>query len=147
MTAPSGMPDPNDPWWRTFLLEEQIKPARDFALEHQMNMAEALLALGMVEEWFLFQMKAQFLGVAFADLDRVQVDARAIASVPLSLIRGQHALPVKRDGNTLWVAFDEVDAGTIERIKEATGLHIIPVICMPSALDQAIESMPESGMS
>lgn len=104
-----------------------------------MSAAEALLALKIVGERELYQMKAQTRGMAFADLDRVQIDPSAIASVPLSLIRGQHALPVKRDGNTLWVAFDEVDTGTVERIKEATGLQVIPVMCLPAALDEAIE--------
>lgn len=88
---------------------------------------------------FRLQTEAQKRGMAFADLDRVQIDANAIASVPLSLIRGQRALPVKRDGNTLWVAFDEVDTNSVERIKEATGLRVIPVMCMPEALDEAIE--------
>lgn len=106
-----------------------------------MSIAEALLKLNIVGEREICQMKAQARGMAFADLGRVQIDASAIASVPIALIRGHHALPVKRDGNTPWVAFDEVDNNSVERIKEATGLRVIPVMCLPAALDEAIAKL------
>ncbi|RYG24704.1 hypothetical protein EON82_09770 [bacterium] len=63
------------------------------------------------------------------------------AVLPHHLARELRVVPVKRDGNTLWLAMDEVDMERVTRVKEVTGLRVIPVLCTPSALDNALEAL------
>lgn len=76
--------------------------------------------------------------MAFADLDRARSADPPLALIPADLARELRVLPVKRDGNTLWLACDEPDMEAIRRVKEATGLRVIPVMCVKDALDDAL---------
>jgi len=141
MVSAAGMPDPNDPRWRRNFREEDLAEAHAYAKENHVSIVEALLALRLVGEREIWQMMAQSRGMAFADLDRVTIDPKAVASVPLHLIRCHQALPLKRDGRTLFIAFDDPDPESIKRIQEATGMQVIPVMCKPTALQAAIAAL------
>lgn len=76
--------------------------------------------------------------MAFADLERVQIQPDTLSLIPAELCREWRVLPVKRDGNTLWLALHEPGSAAIQRVKDATGLRVIPVMCVPKALDDAL---------
>ena len=79
--------------------------------------------------------------MAFADLDRVRIEPEDRALIPVDVARELRALPVKRDGNTLWVAFAEPNSSSESKIASETGLRVIPVLCVPGALDDALANL------
>ena len=94
---------------------------------------------GTIGERAYHSLRAMRLGLAFTDLERVIVDA-----FPLSMERAKAlgALPVKRDGDNLWVAFkDPEDRDAIRRVEEETGLRVHPVVAPPSRIDAVTERL------
>ena len=87
------------------------------------------------------QWRAQAMGMAFVDLDRIRPDPETVSLIPADLARELRALPVKRDGQTLWVGLDGPGLDSLKKIKDATGLRVIPVLCAPDALDDALRQL------
>lgn len=102
---------------------------------------ERLERLGALGERERRQHRAQRMGFGFVDLDRVRPDPRADGAISNDLARELRALPLVRDGRNLWIAFAERDSLAEARIAQETGLRVIPVLCVPSALDAALESL------
>jgi type IV pilus assembly protein PilB len=120
-----------------FITQEQWDQARMFGGDP----FERLLEQGILNERVLYQARAVTLGMAFADLDLAPPDPAARKSLSAELDRELRVLPVKRDGNTLWLAMEEPDPDRIERVKRETGLRVIPVLCVPAALDDALSRL------
>ncbi len=117
----TGMPDPDDPRWRRKL---------DWnALHERLGPREVL------------QAKAQAAGLAFVDLERVAVSPEALALIGPALARELRILPLKRRKDTLWLALAEPDERAVDAVRAATGLRVVPVLCLGAALDAALESL------
>lgn len=86
---------------------------------------------------------AQELGCPFVDLDRVRPDRDALAALPVQVIRDLQVLPIKRDGQNLWVAVSERDPDAENEAATVSGLRLHPVIAPRSALVAAIEALPD----
>jgi type IV pilus assembly protein PilB len=98
-----------------------------------------LLRLNLTGEREILQAKAQEMGYAFADLDRVVIDPEAIASVPQTVCSEHKIIPVKRDGSNLWLALAEPnDRAALEAVRVVANCRIIPVLAVSSAIDEAI---------
>jgi type IV pilus assembly protein PilB len=124
-----------------FLKPEQLEEAQKVAKQtNQTDISKVLLSMKIVGEREILQAKAQEAGMAFADLDRVQIDSSAINIVPERIVKAHSAIPVKKDGQTLWVAMSKVgDIMAIDDIKMASGCRVIPVVAVPAAIDAAIK--------
>ncbi len=95
---------------------------------------------GMVGEREILQAKAQEMGIAYADLDRVTIDSSAIDSIPESLARRHSMIPVKRQDNNLYVAMVNTNnLQAIDDVQVASKCRVIPVLAVPGAIDDAIE--------
>ena len=80
------------------------------------------------------------MGFAFADLDRIQIDSSALNVVPERMVKTHNALPVKKDGNNLWVAMaNPNNLVALDDIKIASGLRVIPVVAVTGAIEDAIK--------
>src|SRR4051794_2679640 len=124
-----------------FLKPEQLDEAQKVAQQTgQSDISKVLVSLNMVGEREVLQAKAQEMGYAFADLDRVQIESSAINVVPERLVKAHSAIPVKKDGSNLWVAMS--NPGNImaqDDIKMASGCRVIPVLAVPGAIEDAIK--------
>lgn len=96
---------------------------------------------GVLGEREIRQACAQELGMAFADLDRVRIAPEALTLIPAGLARELRVLPIKRHDKTLWLALDAPDLAAVQRVKEETGLRVIPVMCVSSALDAELAKL------
>src|SRR4051812_44610585 len=76
-------------------VQEQTKEA---------DMGKVLIQLGMVGEREVLQAKAQEMGYAFVDLDRVNIESSAINVVREQIVKANNVIPVKKQDNTLYVA-------------------------------------------
>lgn len=144
MSVAAGAPDPNDPRRRLkgFLPKDLLEEARRIMEETgETDLSKVLLSMKLMDDRSIRQARAQEMGMAFVDLDRVRPDQLARESLSVDLTRELRVLPVKRDGNTLWLAMDEADPDRVAKVKEATGLRVVPVLCLPAALDDALEAL------
>jgi len=124
-----------------YLKREQFEEAQKVQQQTgQADISKVLIALNMVGEREVLQAKAQEMGFAFADLDRITIDTAAINIVPERMVKAHSALPVKKDGTTLWVAMSNPNnLNAIDDIKIASGCRVIPVVAVPGAIEDAIK--------
>jgi len=124
-----------------YLKQEQYDEAQKVQQQTgQTDISKVLVALNMVGEREVLQAKAQEMGFAFADLDRITIDSTAINVVPERLVKSHSALPVKKDGTNLWVAMSNPNnLNALDDIKIASGCRVIPVVAVPGAIEDAIK--------
>ncbi len=124
-----------------YLKQEQFEEAKKVQQQTgQTDISKVLVTLNMVGEREVLQAKAQEQGFAFADLDRITIESSATNVVPERLVKSHSAMPVKRDGQTLYVAMSNPNnLNAIDDIKIASGCRVVPVVAVPGAIEDAIK--------
>jgi len=124
-----------------YLKQEQLDEAQKVQQQTgQTDIGKVLVSLNMVGEREVLQAKAQEMGFAFADLDRITIDSGALNVVPERLVKAHNAIPVKKDGNNLWVAMaNPNNLNAVDDLKIASGLRVIPVVAVTGAIEDAIK--------
>jgi hypothetical protein len=107
-----------------FLKVEQTEEAKRIMQQtKEMDIGRVLVSLGMVGERELLMARAQKLNLGFVDLNRVIVSADAIASVPKRMAKHHSVMPLKKDGNTLWIAMsNDTNIAALDDVKMARRL-------------------------
>ncbi|MEQ1821472.1 MAG: GspE/PulE family protein [Fimbriimonadaceae bacterium] len=125
---------------QNFIKQEDIPEAQKVAEQtNQKDLVKILVQLGKVGEREALQAQAQEMGIAFVDLDRQQVDSSALNVVREQIAKNHSVLPVKKDGNNLYVAMSDVsNIPAQDAVRLASGLRVIPVLALPGAIDDAI---------
>ena len=106
---------------------------------------QVLMDLGFTGEREAVQRNAQELGYGFADLDRITIAPETLQVVPEQLVKLHRVLPVKKQDATLWLAMsDTANRQATEDVAQATGCRVIPVMAVPTAVDEAIAKYYDS---
>lgn len=123
-----------------FLKPEDLEEAQKVAQQTgNSDIGQVLVNLGKVGEREVAQASAAEKGMPFADLDRTQVESSAINVVPERIAKLHQAVPLKKEGTTLWVAMRNVnDLEAIDQIQLASGCRVRPVMALPAAIDDAL---------
>lgn len=131
-----------------FLKPEQLEEAQKVLQQTgQTDISKVLVSLNMVGEREVLQAKAQEMGYAFADLDRVNIDSSAINVVPERLVKAHSVIPVRKDGSNLWLAMSNPsNIMALDDIKMASGCRVIPVLSLPDAIEAAIKKYYGGGV-
>lgn len=83
---------------------------------------------------------AQQHKLPFVDLERIQIPPDTLALVQGTTARVCRVLPLKREGENLWVAMeDPLDRSAIDAVMEDSGCKVCPVICVTAELDKFIQ--------
>ena len=124
-----------------FLKPEQHEEAKKVAQQTGQPLDRVLISLNFVGEREVLQAKAQEMGYGFVDLDRIPtIESGAINVVPERIVKAHNAIPVKKDGNTLYVAMTNPgNIVALDDIKIASGLRVVPVLAVPAAIEDAIK--------
>ena len=124
-----------------YLKPEQLDEANKVKEQTQAtDLGKVLVQLGMVGEREVLQAKAQEMGYAFVDLDRVTVDSSAINVVREQIVKANNVLPVKKQDNTLYVAMSNPsNLNAIDSVALASGCRVVPVLAVPGAIEDAIK--------
>jgi type IV pilus assembly protein PilB len=124
-----------------YLKPEQLDEAQKVANQtNQNDIGKVLVSLNMVGEREVIMARAQEMGYQFADLDRVQIDSSAINVVPERLVKLHNSIPVKKEGQNLWIATTSPNnIAALDDLRMASGCKIIPVLAVPGALEDAIK--------
>jgi hypothetical protein len=86
------------------------------------------------------QYEAMRHGYAYVDLSRVTLDPHVIALVSAESARRLAVVPVKQDGNNLWVCMEMPPTPRVlERVALETGCRVIPVAVISKALEITID--------
>ncbi|HEY0866342.1 MAG TPA: ATPase, T2SS/T4P/T4SS family [Fimbriimonas sp.] len=129
-----------------FLKQDQFEEAQKVSQQTGQPLDRVLIQLNFVGEREVLQGKAQERGLAFADLDRVQIDSGALNVVREQIVKQHNAIPVRKDGQNLWVAMTNPDnLAALDDIRIASGLRVIPVMAVPGAIEDAIKKYYGSG--
>jgi len=124
-----------------FLKQEQLEEA--LKVQNQTknpDLARVLIDLGMVGEREVLEAKAQEMNVPFVNLDNVKIDSSAINILPERIARNHSVIPVRKDGNTLYLAMantNNIEAA--DDVRMVTGCRVVPCMAVPGAIEDAIK--------
>jgi type IV pilus assembly protein PilB len=122
-----------------FLTKEQAEEATKVSQQTNSSLEKAIVQLGFCGEREVLQAKAQEAGLGFADLDRMTIDSSALNVVPERIVKNHSAIPVRKDGQTLWVAMTNPNnVAAIDDFRIASGCRVVPVLAVAGAIDDAI---------
>jgi type IV pilus assembly protein PilB len=131
-----------------------LKPEQlDEAMKVQQQLKEpdlgrVLVTLGFVGEREVLQAKAQEMGIGFVDLDRVNIESSAINVVPERIAKAHSVIPVKKDGQVLYLAMsNDKNILALDDVKMASGCRVVPVLAVPGAIEDAIKKSYTGGSS
>src|SRR5687768_4997127 len=110
------------------------------------DLGKALVELGHLGEREMLEGKAQEEGIAFVDLDRYTIDASAINMVPERIVKNHSVIPVRKEGNVLFVAMPNPNnIQAIDDVRMVSRLDVKPVRAVPEAIEEAIRKHYGSG--
>ncbi|MCC7434731.1 MAG: Flp pilus assembly complex ATPase component TadA [Methanoregulaceae archaeon] len=123
-----------------YLKDDQEAEAKKVQQQtNQADLGKILVQLGMVGEREVAMAKAQEMGYNFVDLDRFPVESSAINVVREQIAKNHSIIPVKKEGNTLYVAMSDVtNIQALDDVRLASGCRAIPVMALPAAIEDAI---------
>jgi type IV pilus assembly protein PilB len=124
-----------------YLKPEQLEEANKVKEQTKAtDIGKVLVQLGMVGEREVLQAKAQEMGYAFVDLDRITVESSALNVVREQIVKANNVLPVKKQDNTLYVAMSNPsNLQAIDSVSLASGCRVVPVLAVPGAIEDAIK--------
>lgn len=103
------------------------------------DLGQVLIDLGFVGEREIVQARAQEQGVPFVDLDKVAPEQSAINVVPERLVKMHSVLPVKKEGNVLWLAMSNINnLAANDDVRLASGCQVRSVMAVPGAIEDSI---------
>ncbi|MEN3004388.1 ATPase, T2SS/T4P/T4SS family [Dehalobacterium formicoaceticum] len=101
-----------------------------------------LVNQGFTTEHDIMQVLARQLNVDAIKLGSVVLLPNVTKLVPEALIKQQRVVPVKKEGNKLFVAMpDPLNLVVLDDLHLATGLTIVPMIAMEQDIDGAIKKL------
>ncbi len=100
-----------------------------------------LVGSGAVDKFKALETLAREAGVEFVDLNNTEVDLALLKDFPQKIIYRQILFPIRKDGNTLFVATsDPLDFYPLDEISAATGLMVEPVLAEKSEIAKLIKT-------
>lgn len=99
------------------------------------KLGDALLREGYITEQQLIEVLEFQLGIPHVNITQYPIDQEIIQLVPKELAKRHLLIPIRTDGNKLYVAMaDPMDYFVLEELRMATGHQIVPAIATKNAL-------------
>jgi len=130
------------------LVAQDYQRAGRLAAESGVSVWNMLLKLGLVAEKDLARAFAEVLGLQQVDGDELPEVALFEESVSQRFLKDSRVLPLYLDQDRLHLAMaDPTDRFAIDAMQAATGHQVVPVVGLPSEIDNAIEKLYGAGRS
>lgn len=98
-----------------------------------------MLALNFVDENVLTAFLSKQLNMPCVSLTNIEIPPSTLNILTKEMAERYHVVPVKKDGNRLWVAMcDPMDVEIIEALEESTGFVVQPMVAPESSIVEAI---------
>jgi type II secretion system protein E len=103
-------------------------------------LGQVLISMGVVTERKLLQVLAEQQGVRFLDLKEIQIDPKAVETVPAKFTWHYKVMPIKMDGNVLTVAIaNPFDMWPIDDLETNLGYRVEKVLATTPDILEAIK--------
>src|SRR3989338_4162697 len=114
------------------------------ALETQKNLGgdlgHILIKKGFVTEEQILDFLSQRLNIPFVSLKDYAIDPEVTKSVPVSIAKKYHIIPLFKIENTLTIAMaDPLDVFVIDELSSALKCHLQPVLASGNEIDRLID--------
>ena len=125
---------------QNLITSEQLDQALAIQREEGGKLGETLVNMGALDAQALAEGLAGFFGLVVVNLRRENVDAGAVALVPEAMAREQFAIPVRFEGNDLYVAVAE-PSDELRNLLSTTSKRTVSMMIAPmSDISWAIDS-------
>lgn len=130
-----------------YATQSQIEEARKIQQTTKQDLARILIEMG-INPVHVYEAKAQEMGVAFVNLTTYKPDPSAINVVPDHVAKAHNVLPVKKDGQVLYVAMGDVNNLEVQdTLRMVSRCQIRPVLAVPDQIEQALTTYYGGGVS
>jgi type IV pilus assembly protein PilB len=120
---------------------EQIEDARKAQQSTKGDLAKILIDLGLNPR-DVYESKAQEMQVPFVDLTVYKPDQSALNVVPEHVAKRHNVLPIKKDGNTLYVAMSDMNNITAnDDIRLVSRCIVRGVLAVPEHIEDSISRL------
>jgi anti-sigma factor RsiW len=104
------------------------------------NLADTLLRLGLGSGTDVMRARAEAENLPFIDLTRHRAEPSAVATIPGAVAWRLNTLPVRKDGQALYVAMkDPRDKAALEEIRTLSQCSpVLPMLAAPEVLNTAL---------
>lgn len=123
-----------------YLQPEQLDEAKKVQEQtKEVDISKVLITLNMVGEREVLEAKAQEMGYPFVNLDSISIDSSALNVVPERLAKNHSVIPVRKDGNQLWLAMANINnIEAADQVRMISGCRVHPVMAVPGAIEDAL---------
>lgn len=113
------------------------------ALEEQKRLGtkfgSTLIALHFVDENVLTAFLSKQLDMPCVSLHNIEITAKVLARMPREMALRLEVLPIKLEGNRLFVAMsDPMDMDAVDEIEKVTGLSVVPMVAPQSSIRECL---------
>jgi len=127
---------------KKLITEQDLENALRLQKEKGGLLSDILIKMGLLNEKVLTLALSQSLNIPILRLSRFNIDKNLIKVVPPELIKKYEILPLARLGKVLTVALgDPLNIFAIDDLKAVTGLHINPILALPSEVKENINKL------
>jgi type IV pilus assembly protein PilB len=125
---------------KNLLTPQQLQQAHEaMAATKSTDLGKTLIDLQLATEIDVYAAKAESDGVPFIDLNKHKPEPSAINVVPEHIVKKHNALPVRKDGQTLFVAMtDPRNIVAVDDIRMVSRCIVRPMAAVPTDLEDAI---------
>ncbi|HZO87949.1 MAG TPA: ATPase, T2SS/T4P/T4SS family [Chthonomonadaceae bacterium] len=121
-----------------YISPEQLAEARKAQQSSRSDLAKILIEMGLPAR-DVYEAKAQEMAVPFVDLSKFKPEQSAINVVPEHIAKRHNVLPVKKDGNTLYVAMADTNNLTAaDDLRLVSRCQVRAVLGVPDQIEEAI---------
>ncbi len=122
-----------------FITAAQLEQAQQTQKTAPGDIGNILINLGAASERDVVEARALSEGLGFVDLLKHKPEPSAINVVPAHVAKKHNALPVKKDGNRLWVAMKNPrDVMAVDDLRMVSRCLVQPLAAVPTDLEDAL---------
>lgn len=106
------------------------------------RIGEVLVEMGFIGELELAQVLSRKFNIPFYDLNKMEADLNAVASVSSDLIQKYQVLPLRSDETSITIAIsDPLAFEALDMLRFVLSKKIVAVVAMPSQISSKIQSL------
>ena len=124
---------------KKYVTQAQYDQAREAQVANNGDIGKIFMDLGFASERDIVQSRAESEGIPFLDLTKHKPESNALNVVPEHIVRKHNAIPVKKDGQRLWVAMaNPRNIMAVDDIKIISRCQVVPMAAVPGDIADAI---------
>lgn len=124
-----------------YISPEQLEEARKAQQSTRGDLAKIMVDMG-INPRDVYEARAQEMGVPFVDLSVYKPDPSAINVVPEHVAKRHNVIPVKKDGNVLYVAMADTNNLTAaDDLRLVSRCQVRGVLAVPEHIEEAISRL------